>query len=180
MNLSSVGRKASAVVIGASLAGGVLAGAASVGAQGAPILPSLFIINSITEDGAAVTSATVAASIDGTQCTSASFVPGQTALTVGQPDQPAACQVSSGTVSFSVNGKPAGTGTMNPGVPQNVDLTVTEATPEPTSTAAPGPSSTGSGGLLDVGAAETGLAALAGAAALAAVGGGVAVRRIRG
>ncbi len=176
MNFSSVGRKASGAVLVASLAGGALLGAASVGAQ-APTLPSLFIINSIAgADGAAITSGTVAASIGGTQCVSKSFVPGQTALDVGQPNQPAACQVSSGTVSFTVDGKPAGPdGSMNPGVPQNVSLKITTAAPP----AAPKPAATGNGGLLDVDGATAGAGALAGMLALAALGGTVAVRRVR-
>lgn len=177
MNFSSVGRKASGAVLVASLAGGALLGAASVGAQ-APTLPSLFIINSIAgADGAAITSGTVAASIGGTQCVSKSFTPGQTALDVGQPNQPAACQVSSGTVSFTVNGQPAGPdGSMNPGVPQNVSLKITTATPAPP---APKPAATGNGGLLDVDGATAGAGALAGMLALAALGGTVAVRRVR-
>ena len=189
MSFRSVWRKAGAIVLGASLVGALVA-VPSVSAQ-APVIPTLAIVTAVKDaGGAAISSGTVSAWIGTTKCVEKP-IGANLALDIGQPNQPAACVSGAGAagtdVSFQINGLPA-TATpaikTNPGVPQNVVLQVAAQVPTvaPTvaPTAAPGvvtprPGATGTGGGLDSGMMALGL----GVIALAAVGGGVAVRRVR-
>ena len=173
MQLNKAWRRATAIILGSAVVGSSLVAAATVSAQAPPSLPSLYIIRSVkSETGAAVTSGTVAAFVGTTKCQEKSLSSyGEVALEVGQPSQPDACKAATGTVRFEVGGKPAKeTAPLNPGVPQNVTLNLG---------AAAAPARVGTGGYADDGASSGMLALALGAVALAAVGGGLAVRRVR-
>ncbi len=173
MMFRSAWRKGSALLLGAALIGGAFLGATGASAQ---FPPSLIVITGVTSGGAPVTSGAVSAWVGTTKCQEKALS-GTTTLEVGQPDQPAACTgAGAGTaIAFQVDGK-AATATpaavIKSGIPQRVTLAV--------GAAAPAPAKTGNGGYLGSDESGSGLAALAfGAVALAAVGGGLAVRRVR-
>ena len=173
MTFRSVWRKGSVLVLGAALVGSAFAGALAVSAQAPPSLPSLIIVTGVkNEQGAAVTSGTVAALVGTTKCQEKPLS-ATLALEVGQPSQPDACKAASGKISFTVDGKSVvETADIKPGVPQNLALTLGQA---------PGarPAGTGTGGYADNGGSNGMLALALGAVALATVGGGLAVRRVR-
>ena len=179
MNLRFVWRKSGALVLGAALVGSAFFGAISASAQ-APTIPTLVVVTGVYDAaGAAVTTGTVSAWVGTTQCgADVPIAAAGTALIVGQTGQAAACTsaAAGSAVGFRVGGSSATATpavTINPGVPQNVMLTVGAAGPTP------GPATTGNGGYLN-GGSNNGLFGLAlGFIALATVGGSLAVRRIR-
>lgn len=176
MSFRSVWRKGSVLVLGASLVASAFAGAVAVSAQAPPSLPSLIIVTGVKDEkGAAVTSGTVAALVGTTKCQEKPLG-ANLALEVGQPSQPDACKAATGKISFTVDGKSVvETADIKPGVPQNLALTLGQAA----GAGVPGAARTGTGGYAG-GGSDSGMLALAlGAIALATVGGGLAVRRVR-
>ena len=179
MRFRSVWRRGSVLVLGATLVSSAFFGAAIASAQAPPTLPSLAIITGVRDPaGAAVTTGNVSALVGTTVCQTKP-ISANLALEIGQPNQPDACKATTGTISFSVDGRAANeTIPVRQGVPQTVALTLRApgtATPAP---AAPAPARTGDGGSLS---AEDGslLALGLGVIALAAVGGSRVVRRVR-
>jgi hypothetical protein len=167
-------------VLGAALVGSAILGPSIASAQAPPTLPSLAIITGVRDPaGAAVTSGNVSAMVGTTVCQTKPIA-ANLALEIGQPNQPDACKATSGTISFSVDGRAANeTIPVRQGVPQTVALTLRAAgTATPTATTAPRPAATGNGGYLS----EDGGSMLAlglGVLALTAVGGSLVVRRVR-
>src|SRR2546428_6800321 len=121
MRFRSVWRRGSVLVLGAALVSSAFLGAAVASAQAPPTLPSLRIITGVRDTtGAAVTTGNVSALMGTTVCQTKP-ISATLALEIGQPNQPDACKATTGTISSSVDGKPANeTIPVRQGVPQTV------------------------------------------------------------